>query len=408
MALNAASHNVAGVKTGPISGQPPPVSDEAQKEILQAAESNGVGQSAPGRDGGDKEAPTKVKSEKELAKERAKAEKLKKFEEKKAKIASKAESKPKEKPKPAAAPKPDLSEYVEETPKGQKKILKPLDDEWHKAYVPKVVESAWADWWDSAGFFKPEFTSDGKAKPAGHFVIPIPPPNVTGALHCGHALGNALQDTLIRWHRQRGFTTLFLPGCDHAGISTQSVVENLLWRREKKTRHDVGREALVERIWAWKGEYHEKIRTVLRRMGGSYDWTREAFTMDANLSAAVTETFCRLHEEGLIYRSNRLVNWSPRLRTALSNLEVDNKELSGRTLLDVPGYDRKVEFGVLTYFSYPIKDSKEVITVATTRPETMLGDTGIAVNPKDERYAHLVGKKAVHPIVDRELPIFAE
>lgn len=182
----------------------------------------------------------------------------------------------------------------------------------------------------------------------------------------------------------------------------------MLWRREHKTRHDLGRAALVERIWAWKGEYHEKIRTVLKRMGGSFDWTREAFTMDSNLSAAVIETFCQLHDEGLIYRSNRLVNWCPRLRTALSNLEVDNKEISGRTLLDVPGYDRKVEFGVLTYFNYPIKDSNEVITVATTRPETMLGDTGIAVHPNDARYKHLVGKTAAHPIVDREIPVFSD
>lgn len=219
MALNAASHNTPGVKTGPVSGQPPPVSEEAQEQILQASETNGIGQSTPGRDGGDKDAGKKVKSEKELAKERAKAEKLKKFEEKKAKLVSKAaDSKPKEKSKPAAAPKPELSDYVEETPQGQKKILKPLEDEWHKAYIPKVVESAWADWWDSAGFFKPEFTSDGNVKPAGHFVIPIPPPNVTGALHCGHALGTALQDLLCRWNRQRGYTTLYVPGCDHAGM----------------------------------------------------------------------------------------------------------------------------------------------------------------------------------------------
>ena len=206
----------------------------------------------------------------------------------------------------------------------------------------------------------------------------------------------------------RGYTTLYLPGCDHAGISTQSVVENMLWRREGKTRHDLGRPALVERIWQWKEDYHNRLRTVLDRMGGSFDWSREAFTMDENLSAAVTETFVRLHEEGLIYRSNRLVNWCTQLQTALSNLEVDNKDLDGRTLLDVPGYDKKIEFGVLTYFKYPIEASDEFITVATTRPETMLGDTGIAVNPKDQRYQHLIGKKAKHPFVDRLLPIFAD
>jgi len=243
----------------------------------------------------------------------------------------------------------------------------------------------------------------------GTFVIPIPPPNVTGKLHCGHALGTALQDVLIRWHRMRGFTTLYVPGCDHAGISTQSVVENMLWRREKKTRHDLGRPAFLERTMQWKDEYHASIQGVLKRMGGSMDWTREAFTMDKNLSAAVTETFVRMHEEGFIYRSNRLVNWCTRLNTALSNLEVDNKELKGRTLLDVPGYERKVEFGVLTHFKYPIEGTNEFIEVATTRPETMLGDTAIAVNPKDERYKHLVGKKAKHPFVeDRLMPIVAD
>ena len=165
-----------------------------------------------------------------------------------------------------------------------------------------------------------------------------------------------------------GKTTLYVPGCDHAGISTQTVVENILWRREHKTRHDIGRPALTERIWAWKKEYHSGIVEVLNRMGGSFDWSREAYTMDENLTAAVTETFVRLHEESLIYRSNRLVNWDCTLRTALSNLEVDIKELDGRTLLDVPGYDKKIEFGVLTHFRYQIEGSEETIEVATTRP----------------------------------------
>lgn len=182
----------------------------------------------------------------------------------------------------------------------------------------------------------------------------------------------------------------------------------MLWRREKKTRHDFTREAFVKRVFEWKEEYHMKINSVLRRMGGSFDWTREAFTMDEQRSKAVTETFVRLHEEGYIYRSNRLVNWCTKLNTALSNLEVDNKDLEGRTLLDVPGYERKVEFGVLTHFKYPIDGLEEKIEVATTRPETMLGDTGIAVHPQDERYKHLIGKFAKHPFLDRLLPIFAD
>lgn len=287
--------------------------------------------------------------------------------------------------------------------------LKSFDDPQYTAYNPIAVESAWYSWWEKEGFFQPEFTSDGECKPEGSFVIVEPPPNVTGNLHVGHALANALQDLMIRWNRMQGKTTLWLPGCDHAGISTQSVVETTLWRREKKTRHDLGREKFVETVWDWKGVYHEKINTVLRNMGCSFDWTREAFTMDENLSAAVTETFVRLHEEGIIYRANRLVNWCTKLNTALSNLEVQNKELAGRTLLDVPGYDKKVEFGIIVHFKYKIDGTEEYIEVATTRPETMLGDTGIAVHPSDERYKHLVGKKARHPFIEgRLMPIVAD
>ncbi len=287
--------------------------------------------------------------------------------------------------------------------------MRSFDDPQYKAYNPIAVESAWYSWWEKEGFFKPEFTADGEIKPEGKFVIVEPPPNVTGMLHIGHALANALQDLMIRWNRMQGKTTLWLPGCDHAGISTQSVVEKTLYRKEGKTRHDLGREKFVETVWEWKEEYHQKINSVLRKMGGSFDWTREAFTMDENLSAAVTETFCKLHEEGTIYRANRLVNWCTQLNTALSNLEVENKELTGRTLLDIPGYDKKVEFGVIVHFKYPIEGSEETIEVATTRIETMLGDSGIAVHPDDGKYKHLVGKRAVHPFIEgRFLPIVAD
>ncbi|KAH8815082.1 valyl-tRNA synthetase [Xylogone sp. PMI_703] len=357
----------------------------------------------------------KVKSEKELERERKKAEKQAKFEQKKAKAANTAASgvPSKNKEKKAKAEKKAEEEalppYVEDTPPGEKKILKSFDDPQYKAYNPVAVESAWYAWWEKEGFFKPEFTTDGKVKPEGKFVIVEPPPNVTGNLHMGHALPNALQDLMIRWNRMHGKTTLLLPGCDHAGISTQSVVENMLWRREKKTRHDLGRAKFVERVWDWKEEYHQKINNVLRNMGGSFDWSREAFTMDKNFTAAITETFVTLHEQGIIYRANRLVNWCTKLNTALSNLEVNNKELSGRTLLDVPGYDKKVEFGVIIHFQYPVEGSDEKIEVATTRIETMLGDTGIAVHPDDERYKHLVGKNAVHPFIKgRLLPIVAD
>jgi valyl-tRNA synthetase len=206
----------------------------------------------------------------------------------------------------------------------------------------------------------------------------------------------------------RGYTTLYLPGCDHAGIATQSVVEKMLARREGKTRHDLGRQKFIERTMDWKTEYHQHLTHTLKRMGGSFDWTREAFTMDKNLSKAVTESFVKMHEDGLIYRSNRLVNWCTQLNTALSTLEVDNKELTGRTLLSVPGYERKVEFGVLTHFKYQIEGTDQFIEVATTRPETMLGDSGIAVHPKDERYKDVVGKQVRHPFVDRLMPIVAD
>ena len=324
-----------------------------------------------------------------MEKERKKAEKDKKFKEKQAAKAAKA-----------AATK-------DAPPKADKKA-KPEKEKTADAYDPQVIEAGRLDWWEERDLFKPEFGPDGKVKPEGSFVIPIPPPNVTGSLHMGHALTNALQDTMIRWQRMKGKTTLWLPGMDHAGISTQSVVEKMLWKKEKKTRHDIGREAMVGLIWDWKDEYHKNIKNALRRVGGSFDWSREAFTMDPNLSAAVTETFVRLHEEGIIYRANRLVNWCVHLNTSLSNLEVENKEIEGRTLLDVPGYDKKVEFGVLTHFCYEIDGSKERIEIATTRPETMVGDTGIAVHPDDKRYQHLIGKNARHPFVDRLLPIVAD
>ena len=408
MALNHASHNPTGEKTGPATGQPPPPSDETKAAIMEAANGDVKGQSAPGKDGGDPNAPKKEKTEKELAKEKAKAEKLAKLAAKQAKQQEmQAKSQPKEKTKKKEVEK--LAPYKEETPSGEKKILKPLDDEYHKAYIPSVVESAWYDWWEKQGLHKPEFGADGNVKKNGYFVISIPPPNVTGALHIGHALATSLQDTLIRWNRMKGLTALYVPGCDHAGISTQSVVENMLYhRRNGLTRHDLGREKFVETVWEWKEEYHSKINKVMKRLGGSMDWSREAFTMDPNLSAAVRQTFVQLHEEGLIYRANRLVNWCTKLSTALSNLEVDQKELEGSTKLDVPGYDKKIEFGSIWNFKYPIEGTNETIEVATTRPETMLGDTGVAVHPSDERYKHLIGKFVKHPFVDRKLPIFGD
>ncbi|KAJ7176055.1 tRNA synthetases class I-domain-containing protein [Mycena crocata] len=297
--------------------------------------------------------------------------------------------------------------FVNTTVKGAKKDM---SEAMPAGYDPIVVESAWYDWWEAQGFFEPQMTLDGKIKPNGVFVIPAPPPNVTGSLHIGHALTTAIQDAPIRWNRMLGKTTLFAPGFDHAGISTQSVVENRIYKSTGQTRHDIGREKFLETVMEWKNEYQDRITNQLRRLGGSYDWTRTSFTMDERLSKAVIETFCRLREDGIIYRANRLVNWCVKMNTTLSNLEVEEKVLTGRTLLNIPGYDptEKFEFGVMTSFAYQIADSDERIVVATTRPETMLGDTAIAVHSKDPRYTHLHGKHAIHPFQNRRIPIITD
>ncbi|KAJ7261870.1 tRNA synthetases class I-domain-containing protein [Mycena rebaudengoi] len=314
---------------------------------------------------------------------------------------SEKKAKKKEKQKDVEPP------FVNTTPKGEKKDLsQPMAS----GYNPIAVESAWYDWWQQQGFFSPQFAPDGKVKPEGAFIIPAPPPNVTGSLHIGHGLTTAIQDTLVRWNRMLGKTTLFAPGFDHAGISTQSVVEKRLYKNTGQTRHDLGRERFLETVMDWKNEYQARITNQLHRLGGSYDWDRVVFTMDEKRNRGVIEAFCRLHEDGIIYRANRLVHWCVKMNTTLSNLEVDQKQLSGRTMLTVPGYDPKerFEFGVIVSFAYQIEDSDEKIVVATTRPETMLGDTAIAVHPDDPRYKHLHGKFAVHPFVNRRLPIVTD
>uniref|UniRef100_A0A8C6HAC6 valine--tRNA ligase n=1 Tax=Mus spicilegus TaxID=10103 RepID=A0A8C6HAC6_MUSSI len=277
------------------------------------------------------------------------------------------------------------------------------------SYSPQYVEAAWYPWWEQQGFFKPEYgrPSVSAPNPRGVFMMCIPPPNVTGSLHLGHALTNAIQDSLTRWHRMRGETTLWNPGCDHAGIATQVVVEKKLWKERGLNRHQLGREAFLEEVWKWKAEKGDRIYHQLKKLGSSLDWDRACFTMDPKLSATVTEAFVRLHEEGVIYRSTRLVNWSCTLNSAISDIEVDKKELTGRTLLPVPGYKEKVEFGVLVSFAYKVQgsDSDEEVVVATTRIETMLGDVAVAVHPKDPRYQHLKGKCVVHPFLSRSLPI---
>jgi len=313
----------------------------------------------------------------------------------------------KEKEKDKKKPGKEDQVPVDNTPKGEKKIL---PAELPNSYHPLYVEKAWYDWWEKSGFFKPEQTGKGKISPKGKFVIAIPPPNVTGSLHLGHALTNSIQDALTRWHRMKGETVLWNPGCDHAGIATQVVVEKKISRDLGKTRHDLGRENFIAKVWEWKDQYGDRIYQQLRRLGSSVDWDRAAFTMDPKLSKAVMEAFVRLHEMGLIYRSTRLVNWCSKLKTAISNLEVEYKELKGRTLMNVPGHnpEKRYEFGVLVFFAYKIDGTDTEIIVATTRIETMLGDVAVAVHPDDARYKHLVGKTMTHPFVQRKIVIIAD
>ena len=264
-----------------------------------------------------------------------------------------------------------------------------------KTYDPKQAEESHYARWEREGCFAPEVNKDAHA-PA--YSIVIPPPNVTGSLHMGHALQHSIMDVLTRYHRMRGFRTLWLPGMDHAGISTQIVVERQLKKEEGKTRHDLGREEFIERVWKWKEQSGGEILRQMRREGASVDWSRERFTMDEHLSRAVREFFVRCYEEGLIYRGPGMINWCPKDQTALSDLEVDKESQAGK----------------LYYLQYPVKgyDASDPVaphvTVATTRPETMLGDTAVAVNPNDERYSWLIGQTLVLPIVGREIPVVAD
>ena len=258
-----------------------------------------------------------------------------------------------------------------------------------KSYEPGAIETRWADYWIEEKLFSAPTPPAGEKRPV--FTLLLPPPNVTGRLHMGHMLNQTQMDIIVRWHRMRGFLTLWLPGTDHAGIATQMMVERQL-ASEGKNRRDMGREAFIERVWEWKRHYGGAILDQMKRLGASVDWDREYFTMDENLSHAVREVFVRLYEEGLIYRGKYIVNWCPRCGTAISDLEVKHEEVQGK----------------LFEIRYPVVGTKEFITVATTRPETMLGDTAIAVNEKDDRYKHLHGKSVLLPLMNREIPIITD
>ncbi|WP_026180078.1 valine--tRNA ligase [Hahella ganghwensis] len=264
-----------------------------------------------------------------------------------------------------------------------------------KTYQPGQIESQWYNYWEQQGFFKPNQANTNEQ--SNSFCIMIPPPNVTGSLHMGHGFNNAIMDALTRYHRMKGDNTLWQPGTDHAGIATQMVVERQL-AQEGISRHDLGRDKFLEKVWEWKEQSGGTITRQIRRLGSSVDWSRERFTMDEGLSNAVKEAFVRLHEDGLIYRGKRLVNWDPKLHTAISDLEVENVD----------------EKGNLWHFRYPLADGASTadganyLVVATTRPETMLGDTAVAVHPEDERYQNLIGKFVILPVVNRRIPVVAD
>src|SRR5437868_1544792 len=256
-----------------------------------------------------------------------------------------------------------------------------------KQYNPQEAQQRWLKSWEEHDYFHSR--PDPARKP---FCIVIPPPNVTGALHMGHAMNNIPQDILIRWRRMQGRNALWLPGTDHAGIATQAMVERRIRETEKRTRHEIGREELVKRIWAWKDQYEARILGQLRQLGCSCDWQRTRFTLDEGLSRAVRQTFFNFFRDGLIFRGKRLVNWDAQLQTSVADDET---------------YDETIKGGFWT-FRYPVKGSNEFIRFSTTRPETMLGDTAVAVHPSDERYKLLIGKMVTIPLLNRDIPIIAD
>ncbi|KAJ1392185.1 Valyl/Leucyl/Isoleucyl-tRNA synthetase, editing domain [Sesbania bispinosa] len=349
------------------------------------------------------EDPEKKKKKEEKAREKQlKKEKfLLKQAQQQAQQSSNASKKSEKKTVKRGAEDENPEDYIDpETPLGDKKRM---SRQMAKQYSPTAVEKSWYEWWEKSRFFVADASSSKKP-----FVIVLPPPNVTGALHIGHALTAAIEDMMIRWRRMSGYNTLWVPGMDHAGIATQVVVEKKLMREKQLTRHDLGREKFISEVWEWKNKYGGTILQQLRRLGASLDWSRECFTMDDKRSKAVTEAFVKLYKQGLIYRADRLVNWDCVLRTAISDIEVDYIDIKEKSPLKVPGYDKPVEFGVLIKFAYPLEGNLGEIVVATTRIETMLGDIAIAVHPDDARFKQFHGKYAIHPFCGRKLPVICD
>jgi len=349
--------------------------------------------------------PKSKPSKKKLSKAEKKAAKQKKFEEKKKKQKLEAERLAKKKAKAGGKKKTNVFKIT----KKERNVQAPneekasLSEEMAGKYDPGDVEFHWDQWWRAKGHYKPQMNSK-KEK----FVMMIPPPNVTGSLHLGHALMAAIEDAITRYYRMKGKNCLWLPGTDHAGIATQTVVERMI-ARDGLTRHDLGREKFLEKVWEWKDANGGRICSQLRRLGCSVDWDREVFTMDKMLNRAVVEAFVRMFEKGKIYRSKRLCHWSCTLKSAISSAEVDPVVLEKPTEIHVPGYDKPVKFGVIHAFAYKIKGTNEEIIVQTTRLETMLGDTAVAVHPEDPRYKKFHGKFVEHPFFpDRVMPIILD
>lgn len=301
----------------------------------------------------------------------------------------------------------NAKKYVDNTKPGEKKDL---SGELPENYDPSYVESAWGAWWRKEGFFKVNL-EDAKKKPRDkRFVMILPPPNVTGSLHLGHTLMGAIEDAITRFKRLKGYASLWVPGTDHAGIATQSVVEKKILKTEGKYRTDFSREEFVKRVWKWKEEYGGKIMEQFDKLGVSFDLSRVYFTMDEERSKSVKEAFIQLYERGILYRAKRMVNWCCALQTAISDCELEDLELDKPTMLTIPQHSGKYEFGVLIDFAYKLKkDPNKEIIVSTTRIETMLGDTAVAVHPEDDRYKDLIGEEIVHPFFpDRKMKIIAD
>ena len=344
----------------------------------------------------------KGKNTKENEKDLKKAEKLNHKELKKKRMKELCQQKKKKAPNIFNAKK-----YVDKTKPGEKKDI---SGEFPEYYTPAYVESAWNDWWKKEEFFKIDFKEAIKKPRDQRFIMLLPPPNVTGTLHLGHALMSTIEDAIVRYKRLKGFVSLWVPGVDHAGISTQSVVEKKLLKDEGKYRNEYSREEFVNQVWKWKEEYGNKIMEQFDKLGVSFDLSREYFTMDQKRSESVKEAFIQLFERGLLYRAKRIVNWCCALETAISDIELEEFEIPKPIKLSVPKHKGLYEFGVLIDFAYKLRNYKnKEIVVSTTRIETMLGDTAVAVHPEDDRYKDLIGEELIHPFFpERKIKIIAD